>query len=61
MQVGSQLGMAAIMVSLDRRLVDRMVHPLDLPVGSGTLDLGEPVFDVVFVGDCRSSNVQAQH
>ena len=48
-EVGSQLGVAVVMVSLDRRLLDRPVHPFDLPIGPGMLDLGEPVLDLVFV------------
>jgi hypothetical protein len=35
------------MVSLDCGLLDRPVHPFDLSVGPGMLDLGEPVFDPV--------------
>ena len=37
------------MISLDRRLLDRPVHSLDLAVGRGMLDLGEPVLDPVFM------------
>ena len=49
MEGGGELGMAVVMVSLDSRLFDRPVHPLDLAVGLGMLDLGEPVLDPVFV------------
>ena len=38
-EVGGELGMAVVMVSLDSRLFDRPVHPLDLPIGPGELYL----------------------
>jgi hypothetical protein len=44
-----QLRVAVIMVPFDSGLLDRPVHPFDLPVGSGMLDFGEPVLDLVFV------------
>ena len=43
--------MAVVMVSFGGRIHDRPVHPFDLPVGSGVLDLGKAVLDVVFVAD----------
>lgn len=43
----SELRVAVIMVSFDGSLLDRPVHPFDLPIGPGMLDLGEPVFDPV--------------
>jgi hypothetical protein len=48
-EVRGQLGMAVVMVAFDGGLLDCAVHPLDLAVGSGMLDLGEPVFDLIFV------------
>ena len=43
-----QLRVAVIMVPFDGSLLDRPVHPLDLPVGPGMLDFGEPVLDCEF-------------
>lgn len=34
-----------------RRLLDRAVHALDLPVGPGVIGLGESVLDAVLVAD----------
>jgi hypothetical protein len=42
-------GIAVIVVAFEGCFLDCAVHPLDLPVGLGVLDLGEPVFDPVFV------------
>ena len=50
-EMRSQLGMAVVMVSLDRRFLDCAVHPFDLAVGPGMLDLGQPVLDLMFVTD----------
>jgi hypothetical protein len=41
--------MAVIVVAFEGCFLDCAVHPLDLPVGPGVLDLGEPVFDPVLV------------
>ena len=41
--------MAIVVVALDGGFLDRAVHALDLPVGPGMLDLGEPVLDAVLV------------
>jgi hypothetical protein len=35
------------MVAFDRGFLDRPVHPFDLAVGPGMLDLGEPMLDPV--------------
>ena len=43
-----ELGMAVVMVALDGCFLDCPVHPLDLAVGPGMPDLGEPVLDAVF-------------
>lgn len=42
-----QLRMAVIMVAFDSGFLDRPVHPLDLAIGPGVPDLGQPVFDPV--------------
>ena len=39
--------MAVVVVTFDSRFLDRSVHSLDLAVGPGMLDFGEPVFDPV--------------
>lgn len=44
-----QLRMAVTMVAFNAGLFDCAVHPFDLSVGPGMLDLGEPVLDPVFV------------
>ncbi len=46
-----KLGMAVVMIALNGGLLDRAVHALDLTVGPGMLDFGEPVFDVVLIAD----------
>ena len=50
-EVGCQLGMAVVMVAFDGRFLDRSIHPFDLTVGPGMLDLGQPVLDVMLVAD----------
>ena len=37
------------MVALDGRFLDRAVHALDLAIGPGMLNLGQPMFDPVFL------------
>lgn len=39
--------MAVVMVTFDSRFLDRSFHSLDLAVGLGMLDFGEPVLDPV--------------
>ena len=48
MQVTFKLLVAVVVVTFDRGFLDRAVHPLDLPVGPGRLDLGKPVLDGQF-------------
>lgn len=50
-EMGSQLGMAVVMVAFDRCLFDSPVHPLDLAVGPWMLHLGQTMLDAVFVAD----------
>ena len=50
-EVRGQLGMAVVVVAFDGGFLDSPVHPFDLAIGPGMLDLGEPVFDVVLVAD----------
>ena len=47
-EMRGQLGMAVIMVSFDGGLLDRPVHPFDLPDGPWMLDFGGAVLDPVF-------------
>ena len=48
-EVGSQLRVAVVVVSLDRSLLDRPIHPFDLAVSPWMFDLGQPVLNAVFV------------
>lgn len=50
-QMRSKLVVAVVVVALDRRLLDRAVHPLDLSVGPRMVHLGKPMLDVVLVAD----------
>ena len=50
-EVCGQLGVAVVVVALDRSLLDCPVHPLDLAVGPGMLDLGQPMLDLMLVAD----------
>ena len=36
------------MIAFDGRVLDGAVHPFDLPVGPGMIDLGEAMLDAVF-------------
>ena len=49
--MAAQLVVIVVVEALDGRFLDRAVHPLDLSVGPGMLDLGEPVLDAMFVAD----------
>jgi hypothetical protein len=43
-----QLIVIVVVITFDGRVLDRSVHPFDLTVGPGMIDLGEAVFDAVF-------------
>ena len=43
--------MAIVVIAFDRGFLDRPVHSLDLYIGPGMLDLGQPVLDALFVTD----------
>ncbi len=47
----SQLVVVVVVEAFDRRLLDRAVHPFDLTVRPGVLDLGEPVVDLMLLAD----------
>jgi hypothetical protein len=51
LQVNSQLLVAVVVVALDRRILDRAVHPLDLTVGPRMVYLGQPVLNIVLGTD----------
>lgn len=51
MQMRSQLSMAVVVVAFDRRVLDRTVHSLDLPVGPRVVHLGQTVLDAMLVAD----------
>lgn len=51
MEVRGQLGVVVVVIAFDRCLLDCPVHPLDLAIGPGMLDLGESVLNVVLVAD----------
>ena len=39
------------MIALDRGFFDGSVHPFDLPVCPGRVDLSEPMSDIIFMAD----------
>ena len=49
LQVHLELVMRVVVVALDRGILDRPVHPLNLPVSPRVVHLGEPVLDVVLL------------
>ena len=42
-----QLGMVVVVVPLDRRILDRSVHALDLPIRPRMVGFRQPVLDAV--------------
>src|SRR5215217_51018 len=40
-----ELLVSLIVIALDRRVLDRAIHPLDLPVRPGMIDFGQPMLD----------------
>ena len=40
-----------VVISLDGRALDRLVHPLDLSIGPRTIGFGQPVLDLVLTTD----------
>ena len=47
----NELAVQLVMISLDCRVLDRPVHPLDLSVGPGMIGLGQSMFDPVLPTD----------
>lgn len=50
-EVNSELLVAVIVVALDRCILDRVVHPLDLTIGPGMIHHDQPVLDVILGTD----------
>ena len=48
-EVSFELIVSIVMVALDGRFLDRAVHALDLAIGPGMLDLGQPMFDAILL------------
>jgi hypothetical protein len=48
-KVSFELVVSIVIVALDGRFLDRAVHALDLAIDPGMLDLGQPMFDPVFL------------
>jgi hypothetical protein len=48
-KVSFELIVSIVMVALDGRFLDRAVHALDLAIGPGMLDLGQPMFDAILL------------
>lgn len=46
-QVSAELFVAVVVVALDRPVLDRAIHPIDLTVGPGVARSDEPVVDIV--------------
>ncbi len=57
-QVSAQLTVAVVMEAFYRCLLDCSVHPFDLTIGPGMVDLGEPVLDAVLVADAIKDVVE---
>ena len=49
--MASKLIVAFVVVSFDRRVFDRAVHPFNLAVGPGMIWLGHLMFDVIGLAD----------
>jgi hypothetical protein len=50
-EMAAQLVVIVVVIAFDSRLFDRPVHTLNLAVGPGVGDLGQTVFDIVFMAD----------
>ena len=49
--MGLETFQIVVMVSLDRGVLDRPVHPLGLAIRRGMVRLGQPVFDAICDAD----------
>ena len=54
-----QLGVRFVEVAFDRRVLDRAVHSLDLPIGPRMLRFRQPMVDIV-AGACKLEGVRAE-
>ena len=59
--MASKLIVAFVVVSLDRRVFDRAVHPFNLAVVPGMIWLGQPMFDVIGLADQVKSHLAECH
>ncbi len=50
-KVSFELIVSIVMVAFDGRFLDRAVHALDLAIGPGMLDLGQPMFDPILLAE----------
>lgn len=53
--------MVFVVVSFDRRVLDRAVHPFNLAVGLGMIWLGQPMRDVIGLADQVKSHLAECH
>ena len=51
LKMTSELIVAVVVEAFHGRILDRAVHPLDLTIGPGMLDFGEPVINLMLVAD----------
>ena len=58
--MASKLIVAFVVVSPDRRVLDRAVHPFNLAVGPGMIWFGQPMFDVIGVADQVKSHLAGE-
>jgi len=49
--MASKLGVVVVVIAFDRCLFDRAVHPFDLSIRPGMLDLGQAVLDAMLAAD----------
>ena len=50
-EMPDELVVRLVVIPLHGRVLDRPVHPLDLPIGPGMIGLGQSMFDPVFPTD----------
>jgi hypothetical protein len=46
-EMPNELIVGCVVISLDGRVLDRPIHPLDLSIGPRMIGLGQPMFDPV--------------
>ena len=50
-EMPDKLAVRLVVIPLHGRVLDRPVHPLDLPIGPGMIGLGQSMFDPMFPTD----------